>query len=280
MQIDDLQLQPILNETDSPTIVHGTSMRAWERIKQEGLSRMRRNHIHFAQGEPGESGFVRGLKQSSEILIYLDIPKVLQDGLLLFKSHNGVVLCPGDLNGLISPRYFKAVFQRSPRQQLEFDAQTDGDSNHGDTGEKPTDKHTTRKRRKPTLASGKDESAETYCICKKPYVGDCMIQCDLCQEWFHGKCVNVSLHEAEHMDTYACPLCTPSAVPPATASAGGSQEGPLRCSKRLKKVCSIFSDVQRRDRTMSAQGGVNVLHRHVYYRGTWSSILSDPDNRV
>ena len=136
MQIDDLQLQQILNETDSPTIVHGTSMRAWERIKQEGLSRMRRNHIHFAQGEPGESGFVRGLKQLSEVLIYLDIPKLLQDGLLLFKSHNGVVLCPGDLNGLISPRYFKAVFQRSPRQQLEFDAQTDGDSNHGDTGGK------------------------------------------------------------------------------------------------------------------------------------------------
>jgi 2'-phosphotransferase len=50
---------------------------------------------------PGESGFVRGLKQSSEVLIYLDIPKVLQDGLLLFKSHNGVVLCPGDLNGLM-----------------------------------------------------------------------------------------------------------------------------------------------------------------------------------
>ena len=33
---------------------------------------MRRKHIHFAQGEPGESGFVRGLKQSSEVLIYLD----------------------------------------------------------------------------------------------------------------------------------------------------------------------------------------------------------------
>ena len=97
-----------------------------------------------------------------------------------------------------------------------------------------------------------------------------MIQCDLCQEWFHGNGVNVSLHEAEHMDTYACPLCTPSAVPPATASAGVHR----------RSHSDVLRDVQRRDRTMSEQGGVNVLHRHVYYRGTWSSILSDPDNRV
>ena len=47
-----------------------------------------------------------------------------------------------------------------------------------------------------------------YCICKKHYDGQFMIQCDECLEWYHGKCVNVTPQEATSIDVYTCPLCT------------------------------------------------------------------------
>ena len=37
--------------------VHGTSLRAWETIKTEGLLRMRRRHVHLAAALPGVSPF-------------------------------------------------------------------------------------------------------------------------------------------------------------------------------------------------------------------------------
>jgi len=34
-----------------------------------------------------------------------------------------------------------------------------------------------------------------------------MIECDTCQEWFHGSCVGVTEGDAKFMETYACPDC-------------------------------------------------------------------------
>lgn len=42
-------------------VVHGTYKDAWELIKKKGLSRMNRNHIHFAVGLPGDAGVISGL---------------------------------------------------------------------------------------------------------------------------------------------------------------------------------------------------------------------------
>ena len=33
------------------------------------------------------------------------------------------------------------------------------------------------------------------------------ICCDVCDRWFHGKCVKVSAAQAEHIDKYECPEC-------------------------------------------------------------------------
>ena len=41
--------------------VHGTALRNWGAIKKSGLSRMERNHIHFARGLPGEDGVISGM---------------------------------------------------------------------------------------------------------------------------------------------------------------------------------------------------------------------------
>jgi ribosomal protein L21E len=49
-----------------------------------------------------------------------------------------------------------------------------------------------------------------YCLCRKPYSGQFMINCDYCQEWFHGVCVNVSAEDAVDIVKYKCPLCAKS----------------------------------------------------------------------
>ena len=34
-------------------------------------------------------------------------------------------------------------------------------------------------------------AAEAYCVCRQPYGGSAMIQCDNCEEWYHCKCMAV-----------------------------------------------------------------------------------------
>ncbi|KAH7816559.1 putative nucleosome-remodeling factor subunit BPTF [Monocercomonoides exilis] len=47
-----------------------------------------------------------------------------------------------------------------------------------------------------------------WCTCQTPYVeGQFMIQCDMCNEWFHGTCVGITPKQAETMDTYYCDAC-------------------------------------------------------------------------
>lgn len=52
-----------------------------------------------------------------------------------------------------------------------------------------------------------DESPDTYCICKKPDDGSLMIQCDSCDNWYHGACVAITQEVADTLKTYICPRC-------------------------------------------------------------------------
>lgn len=76
--------------------------------EHEGLSKMKRNHIHLAQGLPG-TGVLSGMRQSSSVFIYVDVEKALQAGLNFYLSSNGVVLSEGDSRGFINPRFFQRV---------------------------------------------------------------------------------------------------------------------------------------------------------------------------
>ncbi|MES9883655.1 MAG: hypothetical protein ABW185_22615, partial [Sedimenticola sp.] len=55
---------------------------------------------------------------------------------------------------------------------------------------------------------------ELYCLCRGPHRGQFMIQCDTCEEWFHGACVNVDEEEAKDIDQYVCPRCDVGAQSP------------------------------------------------------------------
>ena len=51
-------------------MIHGTNCKAWANIKNEGLSKMNRDYIHFAMGLPGE--VKSGMRYNSQVLIFID----------------------------------------------------------------------------------------------------------------------------------------------------------------------------------------------------------------
>jgi len=121
-RIVDLELTPITSADQLPAglAVHGTYYDAWKTIKTEGLSRMSRNHIHFAVGEVGANEVISGMRRSTEVMIYLDVAKALAAGIPLFLSANRVVLSPGvGEQGVIKPEYFLAVVRTSDKKAFD-----------------------------------------------------------------------------------------------------------------------------------------------------------------
>lgn len=54
VQVEELDLEPITSPDRVPVVVHGTYSQNLPSILKTGLSRMKRNHIHFAQGHFGD----------------------------------------------------------------------------------------------------------------------------------------------------------------------------------------------------------------------------------
>ncbi|XP_041466092.1 death-inducer obliterator 1-like isoform X2 [Lytechinus variegatus] len=57
-----------------------------------------------------------------------------------------------------------------------------------------------------------DDPEKLWCICRQPHDGKFMICCDKCEDWFHGKCVNITKKEGKRMErenlSWMCPKCT------------------------------------------------------------------------
>ncbi|CAF1302208.1 unnamed protein product, partial [Adineta ricciae] len=48
-----------------------------------------------------------------------------------------------------------------------------------------------------------------YCICQRPYDDSRFyIGCDVCADWLHGSCVNITPEDAEKFEVYVCPRCS------------------------------------------------------------------------
>lgn len=120
-------LTPITEENLPSTVVHGTTHAAWPLIVASGgLKRMTRTHVHFASGLP--AGFrsedkdaiaapvISGMRNSSSVLVYIDIQKAMEAGVKFWKSENGVILSEGDGNGVISLQFFSKVEDRTGGQ--------------------------------------------------------------------------------------------------------------------------------------------------------------------
>ncbi len=53
-----------------------------------------------------------------------------------------------------------------------------------------------------------DDDDEVFCICRKGDNHTWMIGCDGgCEDWFHGKCVNIQERDGDLIDKYICPKC-------------------------------------------------------------------------
>ncbi|KAJ7307362.1 hypothetical protein JRQ81_009375 [Phrynocephalus forsythii] len=116
LQVSELELTPLTQPSDFPEVVaHGTYLRHWPAIRQQGLSRMGRAHIHLAAGLPGDGTILSGMRSSCEVAVIIDVAKTLADGIAFFRSANGVILTPGNENGLLLPCYFQEALQLRPK---------------------------------------------------------------------------------------------------------------------------------------------------------------------
>lgn len=53
-----------------------------------------------------------------------------------------------------------------------------------------------------------EDENEVFCICRKPDNHTWMIACDGgCDDWFHGRCVNMREEDGDLIDKYICPNC-------------------------------------------------------------------------
>lgn len=59
----------------------------------------------------------------------------------------------------------------------------------------------------------KQRQEPVYCVCRKPYGTDAMIQCGECKEWFHHKCMDMREHHLESREKYDFFTCDACAGP-------------------------------------------------------------------
>ena len=105
-EVEVEMLEARLENLTTP-IIHGTTQEALAAIAESGgLSRMARQHIHFAQGLNASSG----IRATSRFAIEIDMPAAQAEGFQFFVSSNGVVLCPGDDTGFLPAKFFVAIY--------------------------------------------------------------------------------------------------------------------------------------------------------------------------
>lgn len=57
-------------------------------------------------------------------------------------------------------------------------------------------------------AGSDDSSGDVFCLCRKGDNHTYMIACDGgCEDWFHGKCVDIREEDGDLIDKYICPAC-------------------------------------------------------------------------
>jgi 2'-phosphotransferase len=108
--IDPTKLLNELCPGDVEHVYHGTYEKFMPMIKESGLSKMSRDQIHFTNKLPSGKP-LSGMRATVEVVIEIDLPKAIADGLKFYRSDNGVILSPGNEDGIILPKYFKRIFR-------------------------------------------------------------------------------------------------------------------------------------------------------------------------
>lgn len=75
--VSESAMTPITDASKYPEVIHGTFKRLLPQILATGLSRMSRNHIHFAAGKVA----ISGIRSNTNVFIYVDLQAALTDGI-------------------------------------------------------------------------------------------------------------------------------------------------------------------------------------------------------
>lgn len=118
---DDELLEPLVAPDAIDQCIHGTYVKYWDSIVENGLSRMTRNHMHFTTRTVADGEVVSGMRASCNLLLYIDFPLALADGVPFYRSSNNVVLSPG-VDGVLDQRYFLRAVRTTGEVLYERDA--------------------------------------------------------------------------------------------------------------------------------------------------------------
>jgi 2'-phosphotransferase len=110
----DALMDRITHPDQIPLCIHGTYEGAWDSIEKIGLNRMQRNNIHMSPGLPDDPEVRSGIRTSTEVLIYINVPEAMDAGIPFYRSHNGVICSPGP----IPSEFFSHVMRRSDGRSL------------------------------------------------------------------------------------------------------------------------------------------------------------------
>ncbi len=99
-------------ELNIENFIHGTYRNCIDTIKLLGLSKMSRQHIHIATGFAEFGEVISGFRKSSEVLIYLDVKKAINDGYKFYLSQNGVILTEGNHEGYLPAKYITKIVNK------------------------------------------------------------------------------------------------------------------------------------------------------------------------
>lgn len=119
------------------------------------------------------------------------------------------------------PTIFEVVSGAAKKQVKEKSAVSNHSSSKSKSNPKPRSAEPQPKYPpKPSLPKDEDdegleedeeeEHGDTLCgACGENYASDeFWICCDICEKWFHGKCVKITPARAEHIKQYKCPSCS------------------------------------------------------------------------
>ena len=112
IEMEELSLEQLLQMD----VIHGTYANLWHLISVEGLKRMGRQHVHFANSFDRQK-VISGARSSANLLIFVDAAAASRDGMRWFRSSNGVILTEG-FDGVVPPRFFIRAMERGTGKDL------------------------------------------------------------------------------------------------------------------------------------------------------------------
>lgn len=95
--------------------------------------------------------------------------------------------------------------------------------------------------------ASEDDPDRLWCICKQPHNNRFMICCDKCEDWFHGKCVNVTKAMGKEIELmhkeWRCPNCKATEGPGGGGS--GKKIGLKKKPLNQQKLTKFFAKSQK-----------------------------------